>query len=166
MIPPSIYGSLHLFCYLFIYAFIRSFSFFLSFSLSFFHSFLFYSIDIKGTNCNPPVPCPCNGYPPLKECSARRRNVFCGLGPHRISCPKGFSCDVHPTDRFAVCCDESESTQWILSLITKKARVFSCFPKTWNNRFHSQVVNKNKVRRQIQVYEGSLRVTFNKQSVL
>lgn len=32
------------------------------------------------------------------------RNVFCGRGPNRQNCPRGYSCNVHPGDRYAVCC--------------------------------------------------------------
>lgn len=31
-------------------------------------------------------------------------NVFCGRGPNRQDCPRGYSCNIHPTDRYAVCC--------------------------------------------------------------
>ncbi|XP_076095559.1 uncharacterized protein LOC143066552 [Mytilus galloprovincialis] len=31
-------------------------------------------------------------------------NVFCGRGPNRRDCPKGYYCNVHPTDKYAVCC--------------------------------------------------------------
>ncbi|CAC5390333.1 unnamed protein product [Mytilus coruscus] len=31
-------------------------------------------------------------------------NIFCGRGPNRQDCPKGYYCNVHPTDKYAVCC--------------------------------------------------------------
>lgn len=29
---------------------------------------------------------------------------FCGLGPNRQDCPAEYYCNIHPADRFAVCC--------------------------------------------------------------
>ncbi|XP_052103595.1 probable spore coat protein DDB_G0283555 [Mytilus californianus] len=31
-------------------------------------------------------------------------NINCGRGPNRQNCPKRYSCNVHPTDKYAVCC--------------------------------------------------------------
>lgn len=32
------------------------------------------------------------------------REIFCGRGPTRLECPVGYSCNIHPTDAYAVCC--------------------------------------------------------------
>jgi hypothetical protein len=31
-------------------------------------------------------------------------DVFCGRGPSRQKCPRGYYCNIDPADRFAVCC--------------------------------------------------------------
>ena len=33
------------------------------------------------------------------------KELFCGRGPNRVECPYGTTCVIHPTDRYAVCCN-------------------------------------------------------------
>ncbi|XP_060079100.1 fibrillin-2-like [Ylistrum balloti] len=36
-------------------------------------------------------------------------SLFCGRGPHSVTCPSDTNCTIHPTDRFAVCCPKNAS---------------------------------------------------------
>ena len=42
---------------------------------------------------------------PVKE-PISGKELFCGRGPNRDECPYGTSCVIHPTDRYAVCCND------------------------------------------------------------
>mmetsp|Transcript_16182 Transcript_16182/g.20159 ORF Transcript_16182/g.20159 Transcript_16182/m.20159 type:complete len:179 (+) Transcript_16182:198-734(+) len=37
-------------------------------------------------------------------------DLFCGRGFNRTDCPKGSYCEIHPTDMYAVCCDDTNTT--------------------------------------------------------
>ena len=45
--------------------------------------------------------CP-DGRPPERSRSGGYK--FCGRGPGREDCGRGFYCEIHPTDRYAICC--------------------------------------------------------------
>ena len=46
-------------------------------------------------------------------------NVFCGRGPTRQHCPQGYSCNVEPTDGFAVCCpDDNSASKYVQYTVT------------------------------------------------
>ena len=49
----------------------------------------------------------CKHGPP--EVDESGNQVFCGRGPTRQDCSPGYKCNIHPTDRYAVCCPVSES---------------------------------------------------------
>ncbi|CAG2200678.1 WFDC3 [Mytilus edulis] len=49
-----------------------------------------------------PLPAPCRIGKPLPH-------IFCGRGPYRQKCPKGYYCNNDRGDRFAVCCQRSYS---------------------------------------------------------
>eukprot|EP00586_Coscinodiscus_wailesii_P020119 CAMPEP_0172493204 /NCGR_PEP_ID=MMETSP1066-20121228/24584_1 /TAXON_ID=671091 /ORGANISM="Coscinodiscus wailesii, Strain CCMP2513" /LENGTH=239 /DNA_ID=CAMNT_0013263253 /DNA_START=44 /DNA_END=763 /DNA_ORIENTATION=- len=36
--------------------------------------------------------------------------LFCGRGRNHTDCPKGSYCEIHPTDMYAVCCDDTNTT--------------------------------------------------------
>lgn len=53
-------------------------------------------------------------------------NVFCGRGPNRQDCPRGYSCNIHPTDRYAVCCrNRRKAFKFILSTFLYQNNVLS-----------------------------------------
>ncbi|VDI66826.1 Hypothetical predicted protein [Mytilus galloprovincialis] len=49
-----------------------------------------------------PLPAICQIGKPLPH-------IFCGRGPNRQKCPKGYYCNIDRGDRFAVCCQRSYS---------------------------------------------------------
>lgn len=55
---------------------------------------------------NPTSKCPIGE--PLKN--SQGVELFCGRGPNRVDCPPGTTCEVDPTDRFAVCCAPGDSS--------------------------------------------------------
>ena len=40
--------------------------------------------------------------------------VFCGRGPNREDCKAGYKCNIHPTDRYAVCCRKGTLQQFTI----------------------------------------------------
>ena len=47
--------------------------------------------------------CP-DGDSSLPEQSSSGGYKFCGRGPGREECGRGFYCEIHPSDRYAICC--------------------------------------------------------------
>ncbi|KAJ8298828.1 hypothetical protein KUTeg_022888 [Tegillarca granosa] len=57
-------------------------------------------LRIQSNVKKPENPCPIGL--PLKNNAGKE--LFCGRGVGSEECPKGSSCHIHPTDRYAVCC--------------------------------------------------------------
>ncbi|VDI58168.1 Hypothetical predicted protein, partial [Mytilus galloprovincialis] len=53
----------------------------------------------------PPQPPP-PPFPPQSVCEKGTPfpNIYCGLGPASKTCPRSYYCKIHPTDHYAVCC--------------------------------------------------------------
>ncbi|XP_063438104.1 cysteine-rich motor neuron 1 protein-like isoform X1 [Mytilus trossulus] len=50
------------------------------------------------------VCCPYHDDVPSCKIGQPLANYFCGRGPNRKDCPKDYFCNIHPTDKYAVCC--------------------------------------------------------------
>ena len=50
----------------------------------------------------------------MPQVTSLGEQVFCGRGPNREDCKAGYKCNIHPTDRYAVCCRKSKLYQFTL----------------------------------------------------
>ena len=39
------------------------------------------------------------------------KDAFCGRGQNTITCPPGSFCNIHPADRYAICCVNAPTSQ-------------------------------------------------------
>ena len=70
------------------------------------HHFLFYTnVHLLSDNvCEVGMP----------QVTSLGEQVFCGRGPNREDCKAGYKCNIHPTDRYAVCCRKGTLQQFTI----------------------------------------------------